>query len=105
MTVPLSERGGGGALPERIFALPPGGIRERITGQIATFRLHYSAEPTTLVELKLEEVANGVMLTVVESGFDRIPLARRAQAFSANEGGWSIMVKVLEQYLVQSTAA
>jgi len=49
----------------------------------------YSAEPTTLVEFKLEEVANGVMLTVVESGFNRIPLARRAQALSANEGGWA----------------
>jgi hypothetical protein len=40
------------------------------------------------------------MLTVTESGFDRIPLARRAKAFSANEGGWSAMVKVFEEYLV-----
>src|SRR5216683_7153699 len=43
----------------------------------------YSAEPTTLVVFALEEVANGVMLTVTESGFDRIPLARRAKAFTA----------------------
>jgi len=28
-------------------------------------------------------------LTVVESGFDGIPLARRASAFEANEGGWA----------------
>lgn len=62
----------------------------------------YSAEPTTLVVFTLEEVANGVMLTVVESGFDGIPLARRAQAFSANEGGWSMMVKVIEEYLAQA---
>jgi uncharacterized protein YndB with AHSA1/START domain len=62
----------------------------------------YSTEPTTLVEFVLEELANGVMLTVTESGFDQIPLSRRVQAFTANEQGWGMMVKVLEEYLVQS---
>ena len=62
----------------------------------------YSAEPATLVEFVLQEVANGVMLTVTESGFDRIPLARRAKAFEANEQGWGMMMKVIEEYLVQS---
>ena len=61
----------------------------------------YSAEPTTLIEFALEEEANGVKLTVTESGFDQIPLARRAKAFTANEGGWAIMIKVIEEYLVQ----
>jgi uncharacterized protein YndB with AHSA1/START domain len=61
----------------------------------------YSAEPTTLIEFVLEEVAQGVLLTVTESGFDQIPLERRAKAFEANEGGWGIMVKVFEEYLVQ----
>ncbi len=60
----------------------------------------YSAEPTTLVVLSLEEVADRVMLTVTESGFDRIPLARRAEAFKANDGGWGIMVNMIEGYLV-----
>ena len=59
----------------------------------------YSAEPTTLVAFVLEEVADGILLTVTESGFDQIPLARRAKAFTANEGGWGVMVKVVEQYL------
>jgi uncharacterized protein YndB with AHSA1/START domain len=59
----------------------------------------YSAEPTTLVVFELEEVANGIMLTVTESGFDRIPLARRAKAFTANEGGWGMAVKLIEQYV------
>jgi uncharacterized protein YndB with AHSA1/START domain len=59
----------------------------------------YSAEPTTLVVFELEEVANGIMLTVTESGFDRIPLARRAKAFTANEGGWGMVVKLIEQYV------
>ncbi len=59
----------------------------------------YSAEQTTLVVFALEETAEGVVLTVTESGFDQIPLARRAKAFSANEAGWGIMVKVFEKYL------
>jgi uncharacterized protein YndB with AHSA1/START domain len=63
----------------------------------------YSAEPTTLIVFTLEEVADGVMLTVNESGFDRIPLARRTKAFTANEGGWSVMVKVIEEYLAQAS--
>ena len=62
----------------------------------------YSAEPTTLIEFVLEERANDILLTVTESGFDGIPLARRAKALEANEGGWGVMVKVLEEYLVQT---
>jgi uncharacterized protein YndB with AHSA1/START domain len=62
----------------------------------------YSAEPTTLIQFALEEVPGGTMLTVTESGFDAVPLARRAQAFSANEQGWSIMVTMIEKYLAQA---
>jgi len=59
----------------------------------------YSAEPTTLVEFTLEETADGTMLTVVESGFDRIPLARRAKAFGMNEQGWAGQMKNIERYV------
>jgi uncharacterized protein YndB with AHSA1/START domain len=59
----------------------------------------YSGEPTTLVTFSLEEAPGGVMLTVTESGFDQIPLARRAQAFTANEGGWGIMVNIFAEYV------
>jgi uncharacterized protein YndB with AHSA1/START domain len=62
----------------------------------------YSHEPTTLIVFILEEVANGVMLTVTESGFDQIPLARRAKAFKANEQGWGMVVKLIEKYLAQA---
>lgn len=62
----------------------------------------YSGEPTTLVAFALEEVAGGVMLTVTESGFDRIPLARRAKAFTANEGGWGIMVNIIAKYVADA---
>jgi uncharacterized protein YndB with AHSA1/START domain len=64
--------------------------------------IDYSDEPTTLVVFALEEVPGGVMLTVTESGFDRIPLARRAQAFTANEGGWGIMVNVIAEYVADA---
>jgi hypothetical protein len=62
----------------------------------------YSAEPTTLVTFRLEDVANGIMLTVTESGFDQVPLARRAKAFSANEGGWTMVMTLIEKFLGNS---
>jgi uncharacterized protein YndB with AHSA1/START domain len=62
----------------------------------------YSKEPTTLVVFTLEEKSNGVLLTVTESGFDRIPLDRRAQAFTANEGGWTKQMTLIEKHLARS---
>jgi uncharacterized protein YndB with AHSA1/START domain len=62
-------------------------------------KVDYSGEPTTLVEFSLEETADGVLLTVVESGFDRIPLERRAKAFASSDQGWSMMVKVIGKYV------
>jgi hypothetical protein len=38
-------------------------------------------------------------LTVTKSGFDQIPLERRAQAFAANDGGWEMVIKLVEGYL------
>ena len=40
----------------------------------------YSKEPRTLVEFTLEDAPGGTKLTVVESGFDQVPAARRAEA-------------------------
>ena len=62
----------------------------------------YSKEPTTLVEFVLEDAPDGVLLIVSESGFDRIPLERRSQAFTSNDEGWSIIVKLVEKYLAQA---
>jgi uncharacterized protein YndB with AHSA1/START domain len=63
----------------------------------------YSKEPSTLVVFELDEAQGGTLLTVTESGFDRIPLERRAKAFAANEGGWAAQMKLIEKYL--ATAA
>ena len=53
----------------------------------------------------LEEAADGTKLTVTESGFDQIPLERRAKAFAANEGGWAAQMKLIEKYLAQHAQA
>lgn len=56
-------------------------------------------EPTTLVEFTLEPVAEGTRLTIVESGFDRVPAHRRARAFRMNEGGWAAQADNLRKYV------
>jgi uncharacterized protein YndB with AHSA1/START domain len=62
-------------------------------------KVDYSAEPTTLVEFILEDMEGGTAVTIVESGFDRIPLARRAEAFRLNEQGWAGEIKNLAKYV------
>ncbi len=59
----------------------------------------YGAEPTTLVEFTLSEVPDGVLLRIVESGFDAIPEARRADAFEANSRGWAKQTELVRTYL------
>ena len=71
-------------------------------------KVDYSKEPTTLVEFTLEDVADGTRLTIVESGFDRIPESRRALAFRMNDGGWTSQIKNIDRYVTDrrsSTAA
>jgi uncharacterized protein YndB with AHSA1/START domain len=62
--------------------------------------LERASEPMTLVEFRLVEVADGTELTVIESGFDRIPLARRAKAFRRNDEGWAEQIQNLYRYVV-----
>jgi uncharacterized protein YndB with AHSA1/START domain len=59
----------------------------------------YDGEPTTLVEFTLSPTPDGVLLTVVESGFDAIPAARRSAAFEANSEGWAKQVELVRKYL------
>jgi uncharacterized protein YndB with AHSA1/START domain len=59
----------------------------------------YSKEPGTLVEFTLEEVPEGTMLTVVESGFDRLPPGRRDEAFRMNSGGWEIQMENVRRHV------
>lgn len=62
-------------------------------------KVDYSAEPTTLVEFHLEDAEGGTLLTIVESGFDRLPASRRAEAFRMNDAGWTGQAKNIERYV------
>ena len=59
----------------------------------------YSHETPTLVEFHLEETASGTLLRVTESGFERIPADRRAEAFRMNDGGWAAQMKNIEKHV------
>ncbi|MDQ2642237.1 MAG: SRPBCC family protein [Myxococcota bacterium] len=56
-------------------------------------------EPTTLVEFKLKAVTDGTELTIVESGFERVPAHRRRRAFLMNEGGWAAQAENIKKYV------
>ena len=57
----------------------------------------------TRVEFRLEEVDGGTLVSVTESGFDQISLARRAKAFEENSSGWQHQLHSLAQH-VNTTA-
>jgi uncharacterized protein YndB with AHSA1/START domain len=78
--------------------------------QLFSFRWHphavdpakdYSNEPTTLVVFELEEIPEGTRLTVTESGFDQIPIERRAEAFRRNSEGWAIQMENVAKYVAE----
>lgn len=81
-------------------------IEELVPPARFTFRWHsYEAAPgepepvTTLVEFDLEEADGQTVLRIRESGFDQIPIDRRAKAFSNNDGGWTIQGRLIATYL------
>jgi uncharacterized protein YndB with AHSA1/START domain len=65
-------------------------------------KVDYSQEPTTLVVFELQEVDGGTMLTVVESGLDKIPLARRADVFRMNSSGWDVQVENIKKHVAKA---
>lgn len=81
-----------GMVPERLFsftwhpyALEPG--------------VDYRDEPPTLVEFRLEPRGEGTLLTVTESGFDRLPADRRDEAFRMNDGGWTAQMRNIQRHV------
>jgi uncharacterized protein YndB with AHSA1/START domain len=65
-------------------------------------KMDYSKETPTLVEFKLEKTATGTLLSVTESGFDKIPASRRAEAFRMNDGGWTEQMTNIEKHVAQT---
>ncbi|PYX55712.1 MAG: vanillate O-demethylase oxidoreductase VanB [Acidobacteria bacterium] len=63
----------------------------------------YSDETPTLVEFRLERIPSGTRLLVTESGFDKIPSDRRAEAFRMNDGGWTQQMKNIEKHVAQTS--
>jgi uncharacterized protein YndB with AHSA1/START domain len=83
-------------------------VKEMVTEKLLSFTWHpyaidpgmdYSKEEPTLVEFRLEPTATGTLVTVTESGFEKVPEARRAEAFRMNDGGWAQQMKNLEEYV------
>ena len=81
-------------VPERLFSyqwIPYGVDPKR----------DYSQETPTLVEFTLEPTADGTLLVITETGFDKVPEDRRAEAFRMNDGGWLQQTKNIERYVAE----
>lgn len=80
-------------------------IVELVAEKRLSFRWQPGAEPqapgapTTLVTFDLEPDGGSTLLKITESGFDAIPLERRAKAFAENEGGWEMQAVLVRKYL------
>ncbi|HLK21166.1 MAG TPA: SRPBCC family protein [Bryobacteraceae bacterium] len=58
----------------------------------------YSKEPRTTVTFTLEPIPSGTRLTVEETGFNEVSLARRAKVFEDNTKGWAEVLVWLANY-------
>jgi uncharacterized protein YndB with AHSA1/START domain len=82
--------------PERLFSFTWPQIQYHDKER---YSADYSHAPRTLVEFRLEPAPTGTMLTLVESGFESVPAAWRADALRGNDGGWTQQVKNIENYV------
>ncbi|MDD2923798.1 SRPBCC family protein [Rhodoferax sp.] len=84
-------------------------VIERIEPQnLLSYRWHpYAVEPSvdydeeepTLVTFTLKDApSNGTLLTVVESGFDKVPPHRRLEAFRMNSRGWEAQLNNIARH-------
>jgi uncharacterized protein YndB with AHSA1/START domain len=58
----------------------------------------YSKEPWTTVTFTLEPSGRGTRLSVSETGFNEISLARRAKVFADNTGGWTEVIVWIQNH-------
>lgn len=96
-------------LQEPYLGFPWRVVVERIEPmKLFSFRWHpgavdpthdYSNEPMTLVTFELAEAEGDTLLTITDSGFEQIPLDRRAKAIGGNDAGWTHQTKLIEKYL------
>ena len=86
-------------------------VKEMKPEQLFSFTWHpyaidpnvdYSKETPTLVEFRLEKIPSGTLLVITESGFDKIPAHRRAEALRMDDGGWAGQIKNIEKHVAQN---
>jgi uncharacterized protein YndB with AHSA1/START domain len=58
----------------------------------------YSSEPRTTVTFTLEPSGGGTRVSLAETGFNEISLARRAKVFGDNSQGWTEVLVWLSNY-------
>jgi len=59
----------------------------------------YTSEPWTTVTFTLEAIEGGTRLSVAETGFDEVSLARRAKVYGDNSQGWTEVLGWLQGYV------
>ena len=62
-------------------------------------KVDYSKEPPTLIEFRLQPKGEGTLLSVKESGFDKLSKARLEEAYPKNEGGWAGQLENIQEYV------
>jgi len=84
-------------------------VKEIVPEKLFSFTWHpyaidpevdYSGETPTLVEFRLEVTEAGTRVKVTESGFDKVPEARRAMAFRMNSNGWEQQMQNIKEYVL-----
>ena len=58
----------------------------------------YAKEEPTLVTFTLKDAEGGTLLTVTESGFDKVPPERRLLAYQMNSGGWEGQLRNIDRH-------
>jgi len=84
--------------PERLFSFTWAQIRYHDKERYSS---DYSNAPRTLVEFRLEESANGTLLTVTESGFENVPAEWRGDAQRGNDGGWAQQMNNISRHVTE----
>jgi uncharacterized protein YndB with AHSA1/START domain len=62
-------------------------------------KVDYAKEPPTLIEFRLQPKGDGTLLSVKESGFDKLSRQRLEEAFPKNEGGWGYKLEDIKEYV------
>ena len=79
-------------------AVYPASLLPRLTAQSYRIDVDYTREAWTTVTFTLEPSGAGTKLSVSETGFNEVSLARRAKVFKDNDQGWAEVIVWIQQY-------